>query len=378
MRKGTVTITNYWRLEKKELHIAYADAKAEIQRLLGQSVKKMMAADVEVGALLSGGVDSTLVTYFAQTASTLPLKTFSVGYEHYINELPFASQVSKKFGTDHYTLQARADMTDSLVAISRYLDEPHADPSNFPQYLVSKLAGSKVKVALTGDGADELFMGYGWYWKHHNLSWKKHFFEKAFPRPFRHFIKELEIFTQKEKNQLWIEPFRPQSYIPETMFFGHLDDTQKINLFDLSIYLPGKLLAKVDRTAMANSLETRCPFLDREFAEFAYNLPQDFKIDTQNGKLILKDILSDIMPKEFVYRRKQGFGAPVKEWLGVAQMKELIHETFASGNAPLYGYIRQREVQRIIHAFYEKKEHASHYKVWSLLCLALWFQYHTA
>ncbi len=375
LKNNEVVMEKYWELAKKELAIAYADAKIEARRLLERAVSKMMVADVEVGALLSGGVDSTLVTYFAQQTSHFPIKTFSVGYEHYINELPFAEQVAKKFGTDHHTLQAKGDMVERLREVCKSLDEPHADPSNFPQYLVSQFASSKVKVALTGDGADELFMGYGWYWKHHNLSWKADFLEKAFPNPFKNFLKSTAVFTPAEKSILLREPARNSMFVPQNILHARIDDIEKINLFDLSFYLPGKLLSKVDRTAMMNSLETRCPFLDRELTEFIYNLPQDFKIDNRNGKLILKDILSDIMPKEFVYRRKQGFGAPVKEWLEVTEMKALVYDTL-DHNDTLYAYLNKEEVQKVLNAFYDKTDKTAYYKIWTLLCLGLWFQTH--
>ncbi|MBI4224885.1 MAG: asparagine synthase (glutamine-hydrolyzing) [Candidatus Sungbacteria bacterium] len=376
LKNSEIKIETYWELTKKEVSVTYADAKEEVRRMLEQSVKKMMVADVEVGALLSGGVDSTLVTCFSQQTSSFPIKTFSVGYEHYINELPFAEQVSKKFHTDHHTLQATGEMAESLRMVCGSLDEPHGDPSNFPQYLVSQFAASKVKVALTGDGADELFMGYGWYWKHLNLSWKADFWEKAFPRPFKNFIRSIEIFTATQKRGLLAHsPLRAADFIPEHILHAAGDDIEKINLFDLSFYLPGKLLSKVDRTAMMSSLETRCPFLDRELAEFVYNLPRNFKTDKNSGKIILKDILSDIMPRDFVYRKKQGFGAPVKVWLEIETMRKLVAETF-DNNAPFYEYIDKEEVQKLLKNFYSKTDETVYYKIWTLLCLGLWFQTH--
>ena len=144
---------------------SYIQAKTEIKKLFDEASRKRMIADVEIGSLLSGGVDSTLTTYYAQKYSTFPIKTFSVGYDGDKNELPYAIQASKKIGTDHYSLPINSDLAKALLEIISYMDEPHGDNSNFPQHLISKLASSKVKVALTGDGADELFMGYGWYQK---------------------------------------------------------------------------------------------------------------------------------------------------------------------------------------------------------------------
>ena len=138
LKEGNIEIKKYWQLEKKEISITYPEAKEEGRCLLTESTKKRMIADVEIGSFLSGGVDSTLVTILAQSFSKTPIKTFSVGYQNYINELPFALEASKKIGSDHYTLQAKDDMVADLHKVMEYFDEPHADSSDFPQCLVSR------------------------------------------------------------------------------------------------------------------------------------------------------------------------------------------------------------------------------------------------
>jgi len=150
---------------------------------------------------------------------------------------------------------------------------------------------------------------------------------------------------------------------------------QKINLFDLTTYLPGLLLTKVDRTSMMHSLEVRSPFLDYQLAEYVYNLPMKYKMDKKSGKIILKDILSEIMPKEFVYRRKQGFGAPIVAWLKTKRMREFVYEKLGN-DARIYEFLKKSEVQRYISEFYEKDNVTAQQKIWSLLCLELWFQKH--
>ncbi len=182
-KDGTLSLSRYWRLEFKPLSISYDEAKEEVRRLLGEAVKKrMLAADVEVGALLSGGVDSTIVSLLAAEQLSHPLKTFSLGYGDYINELPYAKQAADAMHSEHHTLQAGSDMIEELEKVIAYFDEPHADTSDFPQHLVSKLAASKVKVALSGDGGDELFMGYGWHTRHKKLSYRAHPWEKTGPQ----------------------------------------------------------------------------------------------------------------------------------------------------------------------------------------------------
>ena len=373
LKNGKLEIKKYWELEKKPIAISYEDAKEEVKRLLKNSVENIMVADVEIGSMLSGGVDSTLVTHLAQQYSSFPIKTFSVGYEDHINELPFALEASQKIGTDHHTMQASGNMLEDLIEVSRYFDEPHADSSNFPQYLVSKLASSKVKVALTGDGADELFMGYGWYFRQWNLSWKKNPLQKLWPHPFLDYLKMARVFTPEEKKKLWKKQSDESNYLPEEILKADSSPFQKMNDYDLFFCLPGQMLSKVDRTGMMNSLETRCPFLDRQLAEFVYNLPIEYKRDKKGGKLILKDILSEIMPKEFVYRKKQGFGGPVKQWLKDEAFKKEITELFLEKEACIYSFFNADYVKKMMKDFYKGND-SNFYKIWILLCLELWLK----
>ena len=150
---------------------------------------------------------------------------------------------------------------------------------------------------------------------------------------------------------------------------------RKINFFDLTTYLPGQLLYKIDRTSMMHSLEIRSPFLDKDLAEYVYNIPTEYKMNGNQGKIILKDILAEIMPKEFVYRRKQGFGAPVKEWLKTETMKKFVLHTLGN-NASIYKFLKKEAVLSMINAFYQKGDDKMYYIIWSLLCLELWLKSH--
>lgn len=369
-KNGSLEKKKYWRLEYRPLTISYHEAKEEVRRLFTQAVKKRLVADVEIGSFLSGGVDSTLVTAYAQKFSNRPLKTFSLGYGDYRSELPFAEQAARTIGTDHATLQANEDLLDELKKVLAYFDEPHADSSNFPQSLLSEFAARKVKVALSGDGADELFMGYGWYQKHWHLSLRSHTYEKLFLNPFRGYIRNISIFSERERKNLWNSRSKyVVGFIPPELAKSKLASLTKINLFDLETYLPGQLLTKVDRMGMMHGLEVRSPFLDYRLAEFVYNLPIEYKMNKNENKIILKDVLSDIMPKEFVYRRKQGFGAPVKEWLKTPPMKKLVKETLG-GDARICRFLNKDAVQKII------SNEENSYKIWSLLCLELWLMSH--
>ncbi|MDP3962608.1 MAG: asparagine synthase (glutamine-hydrolyzing) [bacterium] len=374
-KDGIVKIDRYWKLEDKPVPpVSYEEAKSKVKKLLDEAVKKRMVADVEIGSLLSGGVDSTLVTAYAQKYTGKPLKTFSVGYEGYINELPFALTASRKIGTDHHTLQASSDLILELEKVMSYFDEPHADTSNFPQHMVSELAGKHVKVALSGDGADELFMGYGWYWKYWNTKKILRLKNFLFSNPFKEHMKSIQIFSEKERSKLWKNPGAVNGdIIDKNVREMRGNGIKKINLFDLTTYLPGQLLSKVDRTSMMHSLEIRSPFLDYKLAEYAYNLPLEHKTDKKGGKIILKDILGEIMPEEFVHRRKQGFGAPVTAWLRTEKMREYVSEKLGE-EALSRNFLSGEAIEELLKSFYGKGDDSLSLRIWTLLCLELWFR----
>lgn len=376
-KDGKLTTTRYWHIPHRPLAISYDEAKNEVRRLLREAVqKRMLASDVEVGALLSGGVDSTFVSLLAAESLEHPLKTFALGYGDYINELPYAEQAAQAIGSEHYTLQASSDMIEELEKVTTYFDEPHADNSDFPQHLISQLAASKVKVALSGDGGDELFFGYGWHTRHENLSYRAHTFEKVFLSPFPARVRATRIFPPLERLALWGSPlplnndiYAHGAYSPE------FSDLEKINIFDLTTYLPGQLLTKVDRTSMMHSLEVRSPFLDTALVEFVFNLPPSFKTEETN-KRILKDLLAEHMPHDFVYRRKQGFGAPTAKWLRDSRMSEYTR-TQLGKDALCRTYLNSSLITWYLHDFYEKRRDRGALRIWVLLCLEIWLRHRT-
>jgi asparagine synthase (glutamine-hydrolysing) len=378
-RDGALALARYWEMPEAPVRDSYEDAKARVRELFDAACKKRMVADVEVGALLSGGVDSTMVCAYASRHASHPLKTFSLGYPGAADELPYALQASRAFGTDHQTLTATGDLIEELRAVIAYMDEPHADSSDFPQHLVSALAASRVKVALSGDGADELFLGYGWYWRYWNVRKIVRVWNAIASNPFKEYLKSIAIFPRRDRARLWKDPsaINDEIVAPEVAAMRG-NGTRKINRFDLTTYLPGQLLAKIDQTGMMHSLEVRSPFLDTALAEYAYNLPERYKTDRRKGKILLKELLAEIMPQDFVYRRKQGFGAPVKEWLRSEAVRALVEEYLGDANAHAYRYLRQDYVDALLAEFYERREGKRFYQIWSLLCLELWFRSHHA
>ncbi|MEK7596877.1 MAG: asparagine synthase (glutamine-hydrolyzing) [Patescibacteria group bacterium] len=373
VREGKIETWRYWNLKKKTLKISREEAKSEIKRLLDEAAGKRMVADVEVGSFLSGGVDSTLATYYAKKHSQRPIKTFAVGYGDHINELPFALEASKKIGTEHYTLNSDIQNIADIKKVIAYFDEPHGDSSNLSQYLVSKLAASKVKVALSGDGADEFFMGYGWYQKYWHTPRSN--LKRVFGNPFHSYKKATEIFSGSERRHLMKVNACEEDAYEKEILSGVKDPFDKINRCDFGIYLPGQLLTKIDRAGMMNSLEVRSPFLDTALIEFVYSLPLEYKISKTENKILLKEILSEIMPKEFVERRKQGFGAPVKEWLASRSVKSELDKILSDANHPLYTHLKKDAVERIVEKS-RRGDKQTVYKVWTILCLALWLDLH--
>jgi len=372
---GILSTRRYWQIAAKRVRVTYDEAKEEVRRLLAKAVASRMIADVEIGALLSGGVDSTLVTQLAQSEATRPIKTFSVGYGDHINELPYSQAAAEKLGTDHHILQVGGPtLPDALIKVSQYFDEPHADSSNVAQCLVSQFASTRVKVALCGDGGDEVFLGYDWYWRHWSRGRLEQWRRRILSSPYKDYITGLQVFDADARAAVWgsAPPSgRSNTAIAPAVVFG---DVEAINRFDLEVYLPGQLLVKADRASMMHSLELRSPLLDIALAEFVFSLPTSYKTDRTKGKLLLKDLLGEVMPDSFVNRTKQGFGAPVRTWLTTI-CHEMVHDLLGAPSAAIYSFLDRKAVQALIKEFYDGMPRR-YMQVWTLLCLELWCTHH--
>lgn len=351
--QGEIRIWKYWNV-KKVYHEAqqnrienYQEAKAQLKDLLRKSVKARMIADVPLGAFLSGGYDSSLITAIAQECSDHPVKTFSIGFhEEKYNEAKYAKAVADYLGTDHTELYIdEQDMFDLVGSIPQYYDEPFADSSEIATMMVSKLAREFVTVALSGDGGDEFFCGYNVY---DNVSkaerldklgamvhglcglpgFKQAHIEEKLPFKVRVIAgnREKESKTQfgagnylikakaMVKPQEGSEPALPVHYLVESGY--RVNDWQiRRMLLDMDTYLPGDILCKVDRASMKYSLESRCPILDVDVMELSYRIPHKFKYAAGDKKHILKDIAYDYIPRELLERPKVGFGVPLDKWL---------------------------------------------------------------
>jgi asparagine synthase (glutamine-hydrolysing) len=306
------------------------DAEAQFQSLLSNAVSQQMIADVPLGAFLSGGIDSSLIVSEMQARASRPVHTFTIGFtEKDYDESGFAQRVAKHFGTNHTTLIVSAlDAQNVVPTISDVYDEPFADISAIPTLLVSRLARSQVTVALTGDGADELFAGYSRYhdWKTklagHLSSLSPALTRKLLslvvpdmPRTadagetFRH-LYEISMSQWQRPPVAGAQPINIRGEpIPS------IGPLKTMMLSDLRRYMPDGILTKVDRAAMSVSLETRAPFLDHRIAEFAFTLPPSILADMSRGKKLLRRSLYRNLPRELVDRPKMGFGLPVDHWM---------------------------------------------------------------
>jgi asparagine synthase (glutamine-hydrolysing) len=396
-QNGQIVTHRYWE-PRLETHAIDLDDAAEILRtLLRQAVQRQMVADVPVGAFLSGGLDSTSIVALMQGRNPQPVKTFSVGFGDDINELPYARAVARRYVTEHHEVDLGAPPVASLLErMSEVYDEPFADSSSIPTYLMSQFAQKYVKVVLTGDGGDELFGGYGWYpmlalSQQVNGSRAEWMVLRAMSRAIRErgralYRRSVAVGLSARWPDMWLRAAMNQVYISgrrrRALWGGraasmspfdieHGDaagpEVQGLNrafYFDLSTYLPGDILVKVDRASMAHGLETRAPFLDRDLAEFALSLPACLKVDTGGRtKIVLRQACEQFWPDEVRSREKHGFGAPYRRWLERPDVRALAARTFRAGG-PL----------RALLPGLSASAPAATYETWTLLTLGLWLE----
>lgn len=341
------------------------DAVDELEQLLMSAVQNQMVADVPIGAFLSGGVDSSTIVALMQLQSKKPIKTFTIGFnEKSFNEAIYAKEVALRIGTDHNELYVTSQQAlDLIPLLPKIYCEPFSDSSQIPTFLVSKLASEHVTVSLSGDAGDEIFGGYNRYLLTQNI-WKKisflpnkarnivangitrispnqwnSIFDTAhflFPKSIRHLNigdklhKGASVLASNSIDEVYMSLVSqwndPASMViggiePLTIQKGNslslkgLDHIQRMMVIDSITYLPDDILVKVDRAAMAVSLESRIPFLDHRVVEFAWTLPQNLKIRNGIGKWVLREVLYRHVSKDLIERPKMGFGVPIGEWL---------------------------------------------------------------
>lgn len=397
---GRLSVERYWHPPVTRGDLEVPEAVERFQRLLDQSVARQLVADVTVGAFLSGGLDSSTIVALAARHQAR-LRTFSFDFEDATSELPFAREVANRYRTDHTELSAaHLDMGDLLLTMQDIYDEPFADSSNIPTYLMSKLAREHVKVVLTGDGGDELLAGYS-YWYQPLFSMQESRDRKSvwnvfllaalifsritgrqLPLPLHHRAlgatyairggsmmrahrRQQQYFSDKELTKFGLTPPGSSDDFGPDSPTDTIDDAFRL---DLEQYMPGDILVKTDRSSMANGLELRAPFLDVDFASFCISLPYRMKIDKEQDKRILRQAYSDAWPPSVRRRGKQGFGAPVGRWLRLPPVKALKEEYLDNSRGKLFSFLPFDRTRRAAGN--------NDYQTWILLVLALWMERH--
>ena len=410
-KNGRIQTRRYWDLRYvPKTEITEPEALEKTEAMIDEAVKRRLISDVPLGCFLSGGVDSSAVVAFMRRHITGDLKTFSIGFEEQThNELPYARQVAKLFETNHQDFIVRPDAIDVLPKLVWHFDEPYADSSALPTYYVSKMTREYVTVALNGDGGDESFIGYERYVGLPKL--RKYM---NIPSPFRilaqPFIKALfsalpnhtlleklyyaNTFSLYDEGRLYLQMMTIfRDYQRERMYSPKLKHLMQIDPYayplkyynddlantlveskvrsDIMTYLHGALLPKVDRTTMANSLEGRAPFLDPLLMEYAAKLPLQMKFGDGTLKYHLKKVLKDILPHDILWRQKQGFGVPVGEWFK-KDLNEFTRGVLLSEKAASRNLFDMKYIRKIFDDHCSGRQN-HHHRIWTLLCLELWF-----
>ncbi len=402
---GTIRQERYWRppVTAQAASASEPEMRDRLREVFDESVRMRMIADVPLGAFLSGGIDSSLVVASMALQSREPVKTFSIGFEESgFNELPYASLVAEKYGTEHHEILVRPNSIDLVSRLVRHFDEPFGDSSAIPTFIVSEFAARHVKVALSGDGGDELFAGYERFAAVHErlrrldgmpaavrapLSWVAGRLPySAYGKNWLHMISRgsglaryLEIafsphFMRKNLLQReWMLPADSEflrSAFPDCLLPEDADILSQVMYFETAVNLPGDMLVKVDRMSMANSLEVRCPMLDHELAEFAASLPAAWLIRHGKGKQFLLESFADRLPPELLTRPKWGFAVPLKHWFRTT-LKGFLRDHLTSGKFLDRGYVSPTFVSHLLEE-HESGRRDNEIWLWSLLMLELW------
>ena len=407
IKEGQVTIEDYFKIQRNPyIKLTYSDSKTELNKLLSASVEKRLVSDVPLGAFLSGGVDSSVISLLAKEYKS-DLKTFSVGFDHpYFDESAYAKQVADHIGSDHHEIMlGRQNFEDEFENYLNCIDEPFADSSGFATYLLTKETKKHVTVALSGDGADELFGGYN---KHRALLRSESIgsrdrtvlkaagvllggsAENRFSK-----IGQLSRKIQKMNRGLklpiegrywhWCH-FTSINSVVNILKSEHyrkiewegymIQDVSDSLIADQEYVLPNDMLKKVDLMSMANSLEVRIPFLDRSVVDFANSLPLEFKMDQKESKRILKETYQDRLPPEVLYRPKKGFEIPLQDWLG-PQIAEIFNsELFSKDFIDEQGVFEYAGIKDLVKSVNSKRFGDKIYLVWSLIVFQHWWKKH--
>lgn len=412
---GNLSTRKYWNLsfDKGADKTPIEEAAKTLRNKLSESVEMRLISDVPLGILLSGGLDSSTIAAFAQKHSQKKIKTFSIGFEEAsFDESAYAREVAEHLGTEHFEDRLSVETAKDLISeIGEWLDEPLADGSLLPTFLLSRFVRKHVTVALGGDGGDEIFAGYPMYFGHKvagvydsiprvlrsrliepvvnrlpsstdNISFDykaKRFVSSAkYDRVARHHS-WFGSFSPEQRENILHESIRNSTegfdvYQTARELLEKCDAENKIEqmqYLDMNFYLAEDILTKVDRASMAVSLEVRAPFLDHTFAEYAASLPAEYKLKGNTTKFILKEAVKEMLPEKIIKRPKKGFGIPIAKWLK-GSLNLLMNDLLSHERIAAQGLFNPGYVQGLI-ADHEQGIHNNYKQLWNLLVFQIWF-----
>ena len=403
--EGRLDVKQYWDFNfNPSDSLREEDYLEELRFLLDESVRLRLISDVPLGAFLSGGIDSSTIVGLMARHSAQPVKTFSIGFhEDSYNELKYARMTAQKFGTDHHEFFVTPEICSVVDELAWFMDEPFADQATIPNYVVSKLAREHVKVVLSGDGGDELFAGYTRYIVAqnrasfdlipktlrqglgplsknlpHGTKGRNYLFNISLD-PVSRYLDSVSTFTSLNRESLYTRDFRDlvgtEGYV--SSLFRDLsarvttgEPLDRLLYIDSKTYLPGDILAKVDRTSMAVSLEARAPLLDHKLIEFVGQMPAKLKLSGLESKHLLKKAVADLVPHEILNRPKQGFGVPIQDWIN-RQLRSRIRESLTEPRSQQRGYVEPGYINVLLNEHERgRRDHSD--GLWALFMLESW------
>ncbi len=411
--QGTIRLQRYWSLRYQRSSESEEKLAERLRELLYDAVKIRLMSDVPLGAFLSGGLDSSSIVAMMRRA-TDSVKTFSIGFDDSTyNELPFARAVANAFHTEHYEEFLDPDIVSLADRLLRQLDEPFGDFSIFPTYLVSQMARKYVTVVLSGDGGDELLAGYDTYLadrmarqyqllpavvrrgminpavkrlpptrkKKGLINRARRFVEGLQLPPHLQHVRWMIFLQETDKVDLYRSDYRdslkehnPYRFIEEKL--NEIDSPHPLDqqeYVDITTYLVDNILVKVDRMSMATSLETRVPFLDHRFVEFAATIPAGLRLKNKTTKYLLKTALQDRLPDTILKRGKEGFSIPIKNWMK-EELKPMMLDALSEQQIRDTGFFEPRTVQRLIDEHLVGRDNHSH-RLWALMVFHVWYRH---
>jgi asparagine synthase (glutamine-hydrolysing) len=405
-KNGRIQMEPYWKLKfKPDSSITLPDAKAELDNLLRESVQEHLLSDVPLGVWSSGGLDSSTILHYASEASANRLKSFSISFRgREFDESRYFREIAERYQTEHRELDLNPDveLRGAIEEFATYSDEPSADAGALPVWFLSKLCRREVTVALSGDGADELFGGYNTY-RADNYKRRMKFVPRGLLRLSADLAKRLPVSSTKVgfdyKLQRFLDGSLKQPELAHFHWNGTFSQSEKrllledagmcprvplfvpdnasgnLNRFlwtDQLYYLPDDILYKCDRMSMAHSLEVRPPFLDHRIVEFAARLPENFKIRGGKLKYILRELMKDRLPGSVLSRQKEGFDIPAHDWLRTT-LRPLLLDVLNERDVRESGIFSCTTVRQLISSHLERRVNVG-YHLWGLMILFLWMK----